>query len=59
MLKDQHLRRHNVNKGVFHAGQIFVTGQGRLRTAVEGPDGKLYVPVDADAGRIFTVDPVP
>ena len=49
----------NVADGQIDAGGAIVTGQGRLRVAVEGPDGKLYVAVDADPGRIFTVDPVP
>jgi glucose/arabinose dehydrogenase len=59
VLKDQQLRMINVTDGVVDAGGAIVTGQGRLRVAVEGPDGKLYVAVDANPGKIFTVDPVP
>ena len=36
-----------------------IRDQGRLRTAVQGPDGNLYVAVDADAGRILRVQPQP
>jgi hypothetical protein len=36
-----------------------ITGLGRLRVAVESPsDGKLYLLVDADPGRIIAVTPV-
>ena len=59
VLKDQHLRLINVRRGVRDAGRIIVSGQGRLRTAVEGPRGVLYIPVDADPGRIITVNPLP
>ena len=59
VLKDQQLRMINVTDGVVDAGGAIVTGQGRLRVAVEGPDGKLYVAVDANPGKIFSVDPVP
>jgi glucose/arabinose dehydrogenase len=34
-----------------------LTGYGRLRTAVEGPDGNLYLSTDADAGAILKVTP--
>ena len=59
VLKDQHLRLINVRRGVRDPGRIIVSGQGRLRTAVEGPRGVLYIPVDADPGRIITVNPLP
>ena len=59
VLKDQHLRLINVTRGVVDPGRVLVSGQGRLRTAVQGPRGVLYIPVDADAGRIITVDPLP
>jgi glucose/arabinose dehydrogenase len=35
-----------------------VTNQGRLRTAVQGPAGDLYVTTDATPGRILRVAPV-
>jgi hypothetical protein len=57
VLKDEQLRIHNVNVQD-SPGRVILRGQGRLRTAVEGPDGRLYVPVDASPGRIITVDPV-
>lgn len=34
-----------------------LTGQGRLRVAVQGPDGNLYVATDADAGSIIKITP--
>jgi glucose/arabinose dehydrogenase len=58
-LKAEHLRLIDVRVGVQDAGRRIVEGFGRLRTAVEGPLGKLYVPVDADPGRILTVNPIP
>jgi glucose/arabinose dehydrogenase len=36
-----------------------VEDQGRLRTAVQGPDGNLYVATDADDGRILRITPAP
>lgn len=58
VLKGQQLRMINLADGASDPGGAVVTGQGRLRVAVEGPDGKLYVLVDANPGRIITVDPV-
>jgi glucose/arabinose dehydrogenase len=34
-----------------------LTGYGRLRVAVQGPDGSLYIPTDADTGQILRVTP--
>ena len=34
-----------------------VTDQGRLRSAVQGPDGNLYLATDANPGRILRVTP--
>jgi glucose/arabinose dehydrogenase len=34
-----------------------ITDQGRLRSAVQGPDGNLYLAVDADPGSILRVVP--
>jgi aldose sugar dehydrogenase len=59
VLKGEHLRMINLTDGQTDAGGALITNQGRLRVAVDGPDGKLYVLVDANPGRIFTVDPVP
>ena len=36
-----------------------VTDQGRLRSAVQGPDGNLYLATDADPGKIIKVTPTP
>jgi len=36
---------------------VVITDQGRLRTAVEGPDGNLYLATDANPGRILRVVP--
>ncbi len=57
VLKDHQLRLVDISDGVDDSGRAIVTDRGRLRVAVEGPDGKLYVLVDADAGSIFTVTP--
>jgi glucose/arabinose dehydrogenase len=38
---------------------IPITNRGRLRVAVQGPDGNLYVAVDSDPGVIFKVTPTP
>jgi glucose/arabinose dehydrogenase len=59
VLKDQHLRVINVARGVADQGRVILQGQGRLRNAVPGPGGRLYIPVDADDGRIITLDPRP
>jgi aldose sugar dehydrogenase len=58
-LKGEHLRLINVARHVADQGRIIVRGWGRLRTAVPGPGGNLYVPVDANPGRIITVNPIP
>ncbi len=36
---------------------IRVTDHGRLRTAVQGPNGDLYIATDANPGEIFRVHP--
>ena len=38
---------------------VRITDRGRLRVAVQGPDGNLYVAVDSDPGVIFKVTPTP
>jgi glucose/arabinose dehydrogenase len=58
-LKGEHLRLIDVRRGVADQGRIILQGFGRLRNAVEGPFGNLYVPVDADPGRILLVNPIP
>ena len=58
VLKDQELRRINLADGAGDRGDAIVRGQGRLRVAVEGPNGTLYVLTDANPGKIFTVTPV-
>jgi len=59
VLKDAHLRFVSVNAvGTAVTGQfVEVNTQGRLRSAVQGPDGNLYVATDADPGRILKVVP--
>jgi glucose/arabinose dehydrogenase len=59
VLKAEHLRLIDVRRGVADQGRIILRGFGRLRNAVEGPFGNLYVPVDADPGRILVVNPIP
>ena len=34
-----------------------LTGRGRLRTVTQGPDGDLFVPLDATAGQILRLTP--
>lgn len=36
-----------------------ITDEGRLRVAVQGPDGSLYIAQDADPGAIIKVTPTP
>ena len=55
VLKGQELRLVNTTNG---AASTIVSGQGRLRVAVEGPDGNLWVLTDANPGRILKVTPV-
>ncbi|MGI8755788.1 MAG: PQQ-dependent sugar dehydrogenase, partial [Acidimicrobiales bacterium] len=38
---------------------IAITNQGRLRSAVQGPDGDLYLAQDASPGKILRVHPTP
>ena len=55
VLKDQQLSLVNVTNG---ASTPIVLGQGRIRVAVEGPDGNLWMLTDANPGRILLVTPV-
>ncbi|MET0146867.1 MAG: PQQ-dependent sugar dehydrogenase [Ilumatobacteraceae bacterium] len=59
VLKGEQLRMINLSDGVHDPGGALISDRGRLRVAVDGPDGKLYVLTDANPGTIFTVDPVP
>jgi glucose/arabinose dehydrogenase len=36
-----------------------IEDRGRIRSAVQGPDGNLYLAIDADPGRILKVTPTP
>jgi glucose/arabinose dehydrogenase len=56
MLKGQHLRLHNVADAT-NPGTEVLNGLGRLRVAVEGPDGRLYLLTDANPGRVLAVQP--
>jgi hypothetical protein len=38
---------------------MILSGRGRLRTVVQGPNGGLNVPVDADPGQLLRVVPLP
>jgi glucose/arabinose dehydrogenase len=55
VLKGSQVRLVNVTNG---ASAPIVQGQGRIRVAVEGPDGNLWVLTDANPGRILLVTPV-
>lgn len=61
VLKDQQLRVLAFDSDGASVSQewIRVADQGRLRVAVQGPDGNLYLAVDADPGRILKVTPTP
>jgi aldose sugar dehydrogenase len=58
VLKGHQLRMINLCPGCSDAGGAVVTNLGRLRVAVEGPDGRLYVLTDANPGRIVRITPV-
>jgi aldose sugar dehydrogenase len=61
VLKDMHLHVFVLNGGfnsVFREFEV-ITNQGRLRSAVEGPDGNLYLAQDASPGAILKVVPTP
>jgi glucose/arabinose dehydrogenase len=60
VLKGQQLRVHRAGppRSAAGGGVAILTGHGRLRTAVEGPRGALYVLQDADPGSILRVAPV-
>ncbi len=57
-LKGEQLRMFNVTDGVQDPGGAVLTGFGRMRVAVEGPDGRLYILTDANPGRVLAVQPV-
>jgi glucose/arabinose dehydrogenase len=60
VLKGQQLRVLGLGSGGTTVANQWtgLTGQGRLRTAVQGPDGDLYVLTDANpTGRILRVTP--
>lgn len=59
VLKDQHLRILTLNgtRTAIDEQLVRVTGYGRLRSAVMGPDGSLYIATDATSGRILKVTP--
>ena len=61
VLKDRELRVLALDAGRSAVAQQWtgVEDQGRLRTAVQGPDGSLYVATDADQGRILRITPAP
>lgn len=59
-LKGQQLRiLHFDAAGTFTGEAATFTGQGRVRVAVQGPDGDLYVATDADPGLIVRLHPTP
>jgi glucose/arabinose dehydrogenase len=59
VLKGQQLRIIGFTGDGNHVEQQWVpiTNQGRLRTAVQGPDGDLYIAQDASPGKILRVHP--
>ena len=59
VLKDQRLQvfAMGANGGAPVAQWKAITDRGRLRIAVQGPDGDLYVATDADPGSILRVHP--
>jgi len=59
VLKGQQLRvlRFDQGRTSVEAQDVHITDRGRLRVAVMGPDGALYVATDADPGVILRVVP--
>lgn len=59
VLKDQQLRVFAFDGTGLEVDQqwIKITDRGRLRVAVEGPNGDLYIATDASPGEIFRVHP--
>lgn len=59
VLKDQHLRilTFTSDRAALSEELVRITGYGRLRSAVVGPDGNLYIATDANPGRILKVVP--
>ena len=58
VLKGQQLRVFAIDGDVgIKSEWIRITDQGRLRVAVQGPDGNLYLAVDANPGSILKVVP--
>lgn len=59
VLKDQHLRilAFDSKGTAVQQEWVRITDQGRIRVAVQGPDGNLYLATDADPGKILKVTP--
>jgi glucose/arabinose dehydrogenase len=59
VLKNQELRVIAFDRDGTAVAQQWtrITDEGRLRVAVQGPDGNLYVAVDDDPGTIFKITP--
>lgn len=59
VLKSQQLRVMKLDGpgNTMNQEWVRVTDQGRLRVAVQGPDGNLYVATDASPGRILRIEP--
>ncbi len=59
VLKDAQLRLLNLDAAGDNtlSQGIALTGKGRLRSVVEGPDGSIYVATDENPGQIFRVTP--
>jgi aldose sugar dehydrogenase len=58
VLKGQQLRVFAIDGDTGIANEwTRITDRGRLRSAVQGPDGNLYLAVDADPGAILKVVP--
>jgi glucose/arabinose dehydrogenase len=60
VLKDMHLHvlRFDAADKMIHESEA-ISDQGRLRTAVLGPDGNLYLAQDSGTGAILRVTPTP
>lgn len=61
VLKDEQLRVLAFDRDGAAVSQqwVRITDRGRLRVAVQGPDGNLYLAVDSDPGVILKVTPTP
>ena len=61
VLKDEQVRILAFDRDGTAVSQqwVRIADRGRLRVAVQGPEGNLYLAVDSDPGVLFKVTPTP